>query len=112
MFPPASSPRRRRARLGVLALSALFLLGACTGQSTPTKYGDTTRTNFTKACVSSATEQHVSDPQGYCTCSYAAIVKQIPFEEFKKMNSDLSDNPDVLPPKLLKIRDDCLRSSG
>ena len=41
----------------------------------------------------------------YCKCSYTEIVKTIPYDEFKEINSELSDDPGPLPPEMLEIRD-------
>jgi hypothetical protein len=119
MSSPAALPAHRRARrrLGLVGVAmAVLLLGACTGRPpTPTSYGDTTRTNFLRGCLDVAREDDsgVSDPEDYCRCTYTAIRAQIPFEQFKEINSDLSDDPGSLPPKLQQIRDDCIdRTSG
>ena len=113
MFPPTSSPtpRRARRRMALLgAVLALLLLGGCTGRKpTPTDYGETTRTNFLLGCNEEADAAGVSKPDAYCKCSYSEIVKTIPYDEFKKINSDLSDDPGPLPPKMLKIRDELHR---
>ena len=117
MFPPAPSPAPRRARRRMAlvgAVLALLLLGGCTGRPpTPTDYGDTTRTNFMRGCTEEAEGVNVSNPQDYCECSYTEIVKTIPYDEFKKINSELSDDPGPLPPKMVKIRDTCIdQTSG
>jgi hypothetical protein len=108
----SSPPYPRRARLGISLLLALLLLGGCsTRKPDPTSYGNTTRTNFLKGCEEKAKDpsnMSATEAEAYCKCSYAAIVDQIPFAEFKKINSDLSEHPDQLPEKMLKIRDDCL----
>jgi hypothetical protein len=99
----------------VAALMALLLLGACAGQRDPTGYGKTTQENFHKGCVASAkndSNMSASKASDYCTCSYNRIVKDIPFSEFKKINSDLSDDPAPLPDKMLTIRDDCLKAAN
>jgi hypothetical protein len=102
------SPRSTRPL--VAALMALLLLGACAGQRDPTGYGDTTKKNFNAGCLESSKQQdNISDPNTYCTCSYNKILKDIPFKDFKKYNSDLSHSPDSLPEPLLQIRDDCLK---
>jgi hypothetical protein len=106
------SPRSTRPLLA--ALMALLLLGACAGQRDPTGYGDTTQKNFHTGCVASAkndSQLSASEADDYCTCSYNRIVKDIPFSEFKKINSDLSDDPGPLPPKMQTIRDDCLKTA-
>jgi hypothetical protein len=117
MFPPASSPAPRRAhrRTALIgAVLALLLLGGCTGRPpTPTDYGDTTRKNFMLGCTEEAEGAGVSNPQDYCECSYTTIVKTIPYDDFKEINSELSDDPAALPQKMLDIRDDCIdQTSG
>jgi hypothetical protein len=96
------------------AVLALVLLGGCTGRPpTPTDYGETTRTNFMRGCTEEAEGVNVSNPQEYCDCSYKAIVKDIPYDEFKKINSELSDDPAPLPPEMVRIRDTCIdQTSG
>ncbi|MBV9953429.1 MAG: hypothetical protein JO291_15855 [Acidimicrobiia bacterium] len=104
------SPRSTRPLLA--ALMALLLLGACAGHRDPTGYGKTTERNFSKGCLETAKKQDtVSDPKQYCTCSYAKIIKQISFDDFKKFNSDLSDTPDSLPKPLQAIATTCAQSS-
>jgi|SRR3954466_3189177 hypothetical protein len=109
------SPRSTRPL--VAALMALLLLGACAGQRDPTGYGDTTKKNFHAGCIDASKDPKGSNmsaakAEAYCNCNYAKIVKQIPFSEFKKINSDLSDNPGPLPKEMLKIRDDCVNEAN
>jgi hypothetical protein len=109
-----SSRSFRSFRPVVAAALALLLLGACERHPAPTGYGDTTQKNFHTGCVDSAkNDSHLSssEAEDYCKCSYTKIVKQIPFDEFKKINSDLSDDPGPLPDKMLTIRDDCLNQA-
>ncbi len=95
-----------------VAVSLALLLGACTGRPpTPTGYGDTTRSNFTTGCERFAAGDGISDPQSYCRCAYDAVVRDVPFDEFKDINAALSENPAVLPEELLTIRDDCVSTS-
>jgi hypothetical protein len=111
MSPRAASPLARRARLLVAAAVALLLLGACTGRPpTPTSYGETTEKNFKNGCEDSAEDEGVSDPVEDCDCAYKAIVDTIPFDQFKAINSDLSEDPGPLPPKMRQILDDCFSS--
>jgi len=116
MFPPASSPtpRRARRRMALLgAVLALLLLGGCTGRKpTPTDYGETTRTNFLLGCNEEADAAGVSKPDAYCKCSYTQIVKTIPYDEFKEINSELSDDPAPLPKEMLEIRDQCIEETS
>ena len=112
--PPSSPSRRARPRLLLLvAVLAIVLVAGCTGRKpTPTGYGNSTKTNFQLGCIETANETGVNRPTSYCKCSYREIVDTIPFEEFKEINSDLSDDPGPLPEKLLKIRDKCLDEVG
>ena len=63
-------------------------------------------------CNEEAAGANVPNPQKYCTCSYEAIVDTIPFDEFKEINSELSDEPGPLPKKMLDIRDECRRTTS
>ena len=115
MSAPAPPPTRRRARYAVGVALAVLLLGACTGRPpTPTSYGDTTQRNFSRGCLAEARQKDsgISDPEQYCKCVYDKIVDTIPFDRFKEVNSDLSDEPGPLPSDLLKIRDSCVEGLG
>ena len=96
------------------AVLALLLLGGCTGRKpTPTDYGETTRTNFLLGCIEEADRTGVEADDAYCKCSYTEIVKTIPYDEFKEINSELCPTtPAPLPPKMLKIRDKCIEETG
>jgi hypothetical protein len=95
----------------LVAAAALLLLGACTGRPpTPTGYGETTEKNFMEGCLESARDEGVTDAQGYCQCSYEAIVDDIPFDQFKEINSDLSETPDSLPDEMQAIAERCASS--
>jgi hypothetical protein len=92
----------------VAAALALVLLAGCTGRPrTPTGFGEATEKNFRQGCTQSIKDEGIDAPADYCTCVYEAIVDSIPFDEFKEINSKLSENPQQLPDRLLKIRDGC-----
>ncbi len=101
--------RRRHLPVAALLLATLVLLASCTGaQSTPTKYGDTTRRNFQEGCVEVGKEQRLDDPAGVCRCAYAQIVKRIPFKDFKQTYVDLEEDPGPLPDRYVQIVQGCV----
>lgn len=92
------------------AVVLLLALSACSGrQVIPRGYGDTTSKNFQKGCVATAgsKEVQIDNPAGVCRCAYDRVVKEIPFSEFKKVNSKLQDKPGPLPANFVKIITDC-----
>lgn len=93
----------------LLAVAVLVVATACTGQQqTPKGYGDTTSKNFQRGCVSASTEQRIDNPVEVCACAYKAVVAKIPFKEFKKVYSDLRDDPGPLPERFSAIMTDCV----
>lgn len=94
-------------------IAAVVLLGSCTGQQrTPSSYGDTTAKNFQKGCVETSTKGGVDNPSDYCKCSYDAVVKAIPFDQFKEVYSDLSDDPGPLPDQFAAIVARCAEETN
>lgn len=129
---PAPSVRRSRRAVAALAVAAVALLGACTHQrTTPDKYGDTTRENFTEGCVEALTQRGAdsdgvpesdlggSEPfsaeraRAVCGCSYEDISGQggIPFERFKQINEELEEEPGPLPDEILTIVSTCVEEN-
>jgi len=119
MSPTSSTPRRApRARRAALTLALVVALGACSHQrQVPDSYGNTTEKNFTEGCEESLTQ---TDGEGValsadaaadvCGCSYEAISDPddgIPFEDFKKFNEDLENEPGPLPEAIREKIDAC-----
>ena len=106
-----------RALLAAVAL--LALLSACTQSRTvPDRYGDTTEENFMEGCLQmtegdgpgrSFTSKEAKD---VCGCAYDAIVKDIPFDEFKQLNEELEDEPAALPQEMLDIMATCVEDNA
>jgi hypothetical protein len=116
----AFTPTRRsaRARRAALVLAAVVALGACShNRPVPDDYGDTTRKNFIEGCEEALTEtegegEARSDEQAaaICECSYEGISDPddgIPFEDFKRYNEELEDEPGPLPDAILEKVDAC-----
>jgi hypothetical protein len=118
-------PRLRPSQVLVVLIAVLALLGtACGRQVIPKSYGDTTKKNFKKGCEAEAKtppsttegtatttreseDKRIATANQVCTCTYAGLVKKIPFSEFKKLNEELSKDPGPLPEKFLQILDAC-----
>ena len=92
----------------MLAAVVLIVATACTGQQqTPKGYGDTTSKNFQKGCVA-ASKERIDNPVEVCGCAYKAVTAKIPFKDFKKVYSDLRDDPGPLPERFSAIMSDCV----
>jgi len=118
--PPARSgalDRRSRGRViaakVALALVVLLLATSCARHPIPTSYGGPdsgVQKNFVKGCVTpdlGTTGAKAVNSTKVCECTYAAIKKNIPFAEFKKINSALSKKPGPLPAKMLAFLTAC-----
>ena len=119
MSPAASTSRPApRARRAALVLALVLALGACSHQrKIPDSYGDTTEKNFSEGCEESLTSPDgegtaLSDDDAatVCECSYEAISDPddgVPFEDFKKYNEELEDDPGPLPDAIREKIDAC-----
>ena len=104
--PMLASPFARAFLVVLSSLVVIALVTGCTGRpSTPDQYGDTTERNFLRGCTDEA--EGVSDIDEVCRCTYDAIVEEIPYDEFKRVNSELSDNPARLPEPFQALLDGC-----
>ena len=105
----ATSPRRHR--LAVLlagSVLSLGLLAGCAGQKTPSSYTDGVEEDFMNGCQDIAKQDGVIDsPKDYCQCAWKAIKADVPFKEFKAINSDLTENNGPLPESFTKAFADC-----
>lgn len=109
--------RRHRVTVPLLAtVVALGLLGGCAGQRDPGSYTDAVEKNFITGCVGTSKDDAASGDgaesadvwgRADCQCAYDAIKKDIPFSEFKQLNSDLIEEPGPLPESFTKAFADC-----
>lgn len=117
-FCVSRSPIRRHrvAAPFLAAVVALGLLGGCTGQRDPGSYTDAVEKNFVNGCVGTSKDDAAAGDvaesanvwgRADCQCAYDAIKKDIPFSDFKKLNSDLIDEPGPLPESFTKAFADC-----
>ena len=117
----SATPIRRRAvrALAVAGLSLTLLAGCTTHQRDASNYGDT-EDNFLEGCIARATEDNgaddvevkISAPESWCQCVFDAIEKDVPFDDFKKANSDLRDNGGALPANIQAAYDSCDPTEG
>ena len=95
---------------------ALGLLGGCAGQRDPGSYTDAVEANFIRGCVGTSKDDQANGDvsesanvwgRADCQCAYDAIKKDIPFSEFKQVNSDQIEEPSRLPSSFTKVFADC-----
>lgn len=120
----SARPRPVRARAAALALGLVVVLGACSyQQQIPDGYGSTTLNNFTEGCEQSLTERDgdgeavsADIARDACRCIYDSIsgdrdsdtgLDAVPYDEFKEIYSDLSDDPGPLPDVIQQHVDAC-----
>lgn len=120
----SARPRPVRARAVALVLGVVVVLGACSHQQQiPEDYGSTTSKNFTEGCEQALTardgegERVAEDAAGdACRCIYDSIsgdrdsdtgLDPVPFDEFKEIYTDLSDDPGPLPDVIQQHVDAC-----
>lgn len=101
----------RRSRFTVPAAGLVLCLGllaGCAGQRTPTSYTQSVENNFLSGCVSTAKQDKtIASPTDFCNCAFKAIKKDVPFGDFKRANSKLTENPGKLPESFTKAYDSC-----
>ncbi len=116
----SATPIRRRRSFAVLVAgaAALLALSGCTGQpSAPGDY-DGAEADFLEGCQQIATDDAsaddakavIADPEAYCQCVWTELTDPdtgIPFDEFKKVNSDLTQNGGPLPDEFIEVYDRC-----
>lgn len=104
-------PTRRRARLAttvaVAALVALAAAGCATGQKTPSSYSPAVQKQFIEGCVKVGMSDGVRSARSFCTCAYAELRDGLPFSQFKKVNSELTDNGGPLPGSVSRLVERC-----
>jgi hypothetical protein len=86
----------------VLAGASLFMASACSGDDGPSEYNDETRSNFTESC-------EVGLDAATCGCMYDKITEIMEFDEFKKLDEDLQEDPSTpLPPEVEEAMTTCV----
>ena len=99
---------------------SLVLLAGCTSTQRDASDYDGTEDNFLEGCIARATEDNgaddvevkISSPESWCQCVFDAIEKDVPFDDFKKANSDLRDNGGALPANIQAAYDSCDPTEG
>lgn len=113
---PSPIRRHRLAAPLLVAVVALGLLGGCTGQRDPSSYTDAVEENFLDGCIGTSEDDAADGAvaeganvwgRAECQCAYDAIKKDIPFSEFKQVNSDQIEEPGPLPASFTKVFADC-----
>src|SRR3954453_17247378 len=120
-------PRRRSLRVLLVVGLIATLGAACKQDNTPTSYSaqdNLVQTNFVQGCTGQGTSTTLA-PTGACDCALAWIIANVPYDDankkapttvptangdvsqtfatnydgptFKKIDSDLANNPDNLP---------------
>ena len=99
--------RRRPLFLLLTACAALVvLLAACGSSGEPTSYDDkvepdgipTVEENFMDGCEVAAKADPAISPAAkqYCACAWDRVRKEISFEDFKKLDDDVRDDPEKI----------------
>ena len=90
--------RKSRVLLVIVCAAAVVLLAACGSSGEPTSYDDTVETNFTSGCEKAAEADPAIRPAAkqYCACAYSRLVTEISFDDFKKLDDDVKDDPEKI----------------
>lgn len=117
-----SPVNRRHRHLAALAAAVLTLglLTGCMGQRDADDYGDDVRRDFIAGCDGSAFDdepnrdalQEGSRPTEECEAAYDCIEENVPFDDFKRVNSDLRDEPGPMDPVIMDALAECGIGSG
>lgn len=93
--------KRRTVARTLLALVAVVGLSTgCVGQRTPGGYGDSVEENFVEGCTTTSNEDGASfDVDTFCQCAYDELSGDdgIPFDDFKSVVDDQTEDPGPLP---------------
>lgn len=113
-----SSHRRWASGVGLAGvLCALILSGCTSGQKDASNYDDTEE-EFLAGCQAvasqdneSGAETQIAAPTSWCKCAFDAIVDEVPFAEFKAINSKLRDSGGPLPAAFQQAYESCEAST-
>ena len=116
---PTPSTRSHRHLVASVVLT-LGLLTGCMGQQDASDYGDDVRRDFIAGCDGSAFAdeperealQEGSLPTEECAAAYECIEKNVPFADFRSVNSDLRDEPGPMDPLIMEALADCGIDTG
>ena len=79
----------------IVSLLVVLVLAAGCGDDGGEGYSDETEAQFMASCVASVQEGEES----LCECIYDGMANDVPFDEFKKLDRRLSDDPDAELPE-------------
>ena len=79
-------------------VATVALLAACGNSGEPTSYDDTVEDNFMRGCEVAAGADSKISPVApkYCACAHTRLVAEIDFDDFKKLDDDVKDDPDKI----------------
>ena len=92
--------RSPRILLVTVCAAAVVILAACGSSGEPTSYDGTVETNFTAGCEKAAEADAEIRPAArqYCACAWSRLIDRdgISFEDFKKLDDDVKDDPEKI----------------
>ena len=91
---------RTIATAGFIALAAA---GCSSGQKAPNSYNAAVQKQFVEGCEKVGTSDGMKGVRAFCTCAYGELRDALPFSEFKKVNSGLTDHGGPLPQSVTRI---------
>ena len=113
------SRRRRLPSVVALAVAVSVLAGCSGAQREPTSYTDKVQTHFIQGCqetfaVDAKSTGATSVPKDFCKCVYEAISDKssgMKFDDFKSVNTDLTEKHAKLPASFDKYVKSCRAKS-
>lgn len=101
---------RHAIRTVAIAVSLAVGLASCSAAArTPTSYNASVERNFVAGCEGTGKADGITNTRSFCTCAYGELRKSLPFSQFKRVNTHLTDRGGRLPSEVTALVDRCTK---
>jgi hypothetical protein len=93
--------------LAVIAATGVISAACTTTNRVPSDYTSSVREDFVAGCETVGGQDGLDGSAAYCRCAWDTISTQVPFDEFKRINDQLSADPAPIPPEWQDLLEPC-----